>query len=150
MVAIALAVGASLTWGAADFGGGLLARRFPAVGVSAVSQAAGYVVLLVAIAVSGGGGRGHGFALGLAAGGGGGRAHGRGGQRAVRPREPGGAARDRVGGRLALPGTDGGARPCGARRAPQRRAAIRHRAGARGRRGGRRQPLNGCFDPGGA
>src|SRR5437588_1637670 len=72
MVAIALAVAASLTWGAADFGGGLLARRFPAVGVSAVSQAAGFVVLLVAVAVSGGGIRGHGFALGLAAGVGGG------------------------------------------------------------------------------
>ena len=72
MVAIALAVAASLTWGAADFGGGLLARRFPAVGVSAVSQAAGFVVLLAAVAVSGGGIRGHGFALGLAAGVGGG------------------------------------------------------------------------------
>jgi drug/metabolite transporter (DMT)-like permease len=72
MVAIALAVGASLTWGAADFGGGLLARRFPAVGVSAVSQAAGFVVLLGAVGVNGDGIRGDGFALGLAAGVGGG------------------------------------------------------------------------------
>jgi drug/metabolite transporter (DMT)-like permease len=70
--AIALALGASLTWGGADFGGGLLARRIPVVGVAVVSQAAGFVPLLLVIVVSDASLNGHGFATGLLAGVGGG------------------------------------------------------------------------------
>ena len=72
MTAIALALAASLTWGAADFGGGLLTRRFPVVGVAAVSQAAGFVALLIVLAVSGAPVHGEGFAIGVLAGAGGG------------------------------------------------------------------------------
>ena len=72
MTAIALALGASLAWGAADFGGGLLARRLPVVGVAVVSQAAGFVALLVVAAAAGASIDGHGYALGLLAGVGGG------------------------------------------------------------------------------
>jgi drug/metabolite transporter (DMT)-like permease len=72
MAAIALALGASLCWGTADFGGGLLTRRFPVVAVAVASQAAGFVALLVVLAVSGEGVDGEGYALGLLAGVGGG------------------------------------------------------------------------------
>src|ERR687895_369133 len=41
MTAIALALAASMTWGAADFAGGLLARRIHVVTLAAVSQAGG-------------------------------------------------------------------------------------------------------------
>jgi drug/metabolite transporter (DMT)-like permease len=68
VTAIALALGASLCWGAADFGGGLLTRRFPVVAVAVVSQAAGFVALLVVAAVAGASIDGHGFAVGLVAG----------------------------------------------------------------------------------
>lgn len=40
-------------WGAADFAGGSLTRRLPAFAVTIVSQAAGFVLLLVAIGVRG-------------------------------------------------------------------------------------------------
>src|SRR5204862_6810612 len=66
------ALGASLAWGAADFGGGLLTRRFPVVAVAVVSQAAGFVALLVVAAAAEASIDGHGFALGLIAGAGGG------------------------------------------------------------------------------
>ena len=72
MTAIALALGASLAWGSADFGGGLLARRFPVVGVAVVSQAAGFVALAVVAVATGAAIDGHGFELGLLAGVGGG------------------------------------------------------------------------------
>jgi drug/metabolite transporter (DMT)-like permease len=72
VAAIALALGASLAWGAADFGGGLLTRRFPVVAVAVVSQAAGFVALLVVAGVAGAPIDGHGFAIGLVAGAGGG------------------------------------------------------------------------------
>ena len=72
MTAIALALAASLTWGAADFGGGLLTRRFPVVGVAAVSQAAGFLALLIVLAVTGASVHGEGFAIGMLAGAGGG------------------------------------------------------------------------------
>jgi drug/metabolite transporter (DMT)-like permease len=69
--AIALALGSSLVWGLADFSGGALTRRLPTFTVTVVSQAAGFVALLVAIAVRGDLG-GRSFALGLLAGVGGG------------------------------------------------------------------------------
>ena len=72
MAAIALALGASLAWGAADFGGGLLTRRFPVVSVAVVSQAAGFAALAVFALVAGEGIDGEGFAIGLLAGVGGG------------------------------------------------------------------------------
>jgi hypothetical protein len=46
MVAIALALASSLTWGVADFSGGLLTRRVPLAAVTIVSQAAGFGALL--------------------------------------------------------------------------------------------------------
>jgi uncharacterized membrane protein len=72
LAAIALALGASLTWGAADFGGGLLTRRFPVVSVAVVSQAAGFAALGAFALVAGAGIDGEGFAIGLLAGVGGG------------------------------------------------------------------------------
>ncbi len=53
MAAIALALGSGLLWGCADFGGGVLSRRAPVLAVSALSQGAGFVPLLVALAVVG-------------------------------------------------------------------------------------------------
>jgi uncharacterized membrane protein len=72
LAAIALALGASLAWGAADFGGGLLTRRFPVVAVAVVSQAAGFLALAVVALVAHAGIDGEGFATGLLAGVGGG------------------------------------------------------------------------------
>ena len=72
MAAVALALGASLAWGTADFGGGLLTRRHPVVAVSVVSQAAGFVALAVVALALGSGIDGRGFAIGLLAGVGGG------------------------------------------------------------------------------
>jgi drug/metabolite transporter (DMT)-like permease len=66
-----LALASSVVWGAADFSGGSLTRRLPAFAVTVLSQAAGFVVLLVAIAVRGDAG-GRSLALGLLAGIGGG------------------------------------------------------------------------------
>jgi drug/metabolite transporter (DMT)-like permease len=66
-----LALASSLVWGAADFSGGSLTRRLPAFAVTVLSQAAGFVVLLVAIAVRGDVGA-RSLALGLLAGLGGG------------------------------------------------------------------------------
>jgi len=53
VAAIALALASSLTWGVADFSGGLLSRRLPLAGVTVISQAAGFVLLLVALAAHG-------------------------------------------------------------------------------------------------
>ena len=39
----------SVVWGAADFAGGSLSRRLPVLGVTLVSQAAGFVALIVAV-----------------------------------------------------------------------------------------------------
>jgi len=44
----------SLLWGAADFGGGLLTRRLPALVVVVASQTAAALTLLVAVAATGG------------------------------------------------------------------------------------------------
>jgi drug/metabolite transporter (DMT)-like permease len=71
LVALALALGSSVVWGVADFSGGSLTKRLPAFGVTVVSQAAGFVALLVAVAVRGEVG-GRSFALGVLAGMGGG------------------------------------------------------------------------------
>lgn len=53
MVAVALALGSGLLWGCADFSGGFLSRRAPALAVSMLSQGAGFVALVVALAVVG-------------------------------------------------------------------------------------------------
>jgi drug/metabolite transporter (DMT)-like permease len=66
-----LALASSVVWGAADFSGGSLTRRLPTFAVTVISQAAGFVVLLVAIGVRGDVG-GRSLALGLLAGVGGG------------------------------------------------------------------------------
>ncbi|MER7767605.1 DMT family transporter [Kitasatospora sp. NPDC096140] len=49
-----LALSASLLWGVADFGGGALARRLPALAVVVASQAAAAAVLLAAVLATGG------------------------------------------------------------------------------------------------
>jgi drug/metabolite transporter (DMT)-like permease len=72
VTAVLLALAASLSWGAADFGGGMLTRRLPAVAVAVVSQAAGFAALLVVAAAGGEGLDGHGLALVALAGLGGG------------------------------------------------------------------------------
>jgi drug/metabolite transporter (DMT)-like permease len=61
-----------VVWGAADFAGGSLTKRLPALGVTLVSQSAGFVVLLVAVAIRGGDIDTHSLSLGLLAGLGGG------------------------------------------------------------------------------
>jgi drug/metabolite transporter (DMT)-like permease len=70
-LALVLALASSVVWGVADFSGGSLTRRLPTLPVTVVSQAAGFVALLVAIVL-----HGHvnwrSFALGLLAGLGGG------------------------------------------------------------------------------
>jgi len=70
-LALLLALGSSVVWGCADFGGGSLTRRLPVLAVTVVSQGAGFVALLVALGV-----RGHldthSFALGVVGGIGGG------------------------------------------------------------------------------
>lgn len=53
MLAIALALGASLTWGCGDFLGGLKSRTLHVLTVLALSQLAGLVAVLVWLAVSG-------------------------------------------------------------------------------------------------
>lgn len=70
-LALLLALASSVVWGTADFSGGLLTRRLPTFAVTVVSQAAGFVPLVVAVAIRGGV-DGKGFALGLLAGVGGG------------------------------------------------------------------------------
>ena len=70
-LALLLALGSSVVWGAADFAGGSLTKRLPAFAVTVISQAAGFVALLVAVAVRGELGW-RSFTLGLLAGVGGG------------------------------------------------------------------------------
>ena len=70
-LALVLALGSSVVWGTADFAGGSLSRRLPVLGVTLVSQGAGFVALLVAVAVRGEVGS-RSFLIGLAAGVGGG------------------------------------------------------------------------------
>jgi drug/metabolite transporter (DMT)-like permease len=70
-LALVLALGSSIVWGAADFSGGSLTRRLPTFAVTVVSQGAGFVALVVAVGIRGSVGGGS-FALGLLAGVGGG------------------------------------------------------------------------------
>jgi drug/metabolite transporter (DMT)-like permease len=70
-LALVLALGSSVVWGTADFAGGSLSRRLPVLGVTLVSQGAGFAALLVAVAVRGEVGS-RSLLLGLAAGVGGG------------------------------------------------------------------------------
>ncbi len=70
-LALVLALGSAIVWGAADFSGGTLTKRLPAFGVTVVSQAAGLVVLAAVAAVHGAVG-GRSFVLGVLAGIGGG------------------------------------------------------------------------------
>jgi drug/metabolite transporter (DMT)-like permease len=60
-----------VVWGSADFGGGSLTKRLPAFAVTVLSQAAGFVALVVAVSVRGEVGS-RSFLLGLLAGAGGG------------------------------------------------------------------------------
>jgi uncharacterized membrane protein len=55
MLAISLALGSSVMWGAADFFGGAVTRRLPVLSVTLVSQAAGFAGLLIVFAASGAG-----------------------------------------------------------------------------------------------
>jgi drug/metabolite transporter (DMT)-like permease len=71
-LALMLALGSSATWGVADFAGGLLARRLPTIAITVISQAAGFVALLVVFALAADGIDGRSFWLGLLAGAGGG------------------------------------------------------------------------------
>jgi drug/metabolite transporter (DMT)-like permease len=67
-----LASASAVTWGAADFSGGLVSRRVSTIPVTVISQAAGFGALLVAVGVAGGGLDGRSFELGLVSGIGGG------------------------------------------------------------------------------
>jgi drug/metabolite transporter (DMT)-like permease len=67
-----LALGSAVTWGVADFAGGMASRRLPSIAVTVVSQTAGFAALLLVLAIRGGGLSPGSFALGLAAGVGGG------------------------------------------------------------------------------
>jgi drug/metabolite transporter (DMT)-like permease len=53
VVAIVLGLGASLTWGVADFIGGIQSRRMPVVAVVLVSQLSGLGLALVIVAIRG-------------------------------------------------------------------------------------------------
>jgi drug/metabolite transporter (DMT)-like permease len=53
-VAALLAVVSSLMWGTSDFVGGVLSRRLPALAVYGLSQAVGFVILIVAATATGG------------------------------------------------------------------------------------------------
>jgi drug/metabolite transporter (DMT)-like permease len=67
-----LALASAVTWGIADFSGGLASRRLPTVAVTVISQAAGFAALLVTLAIAGGRLDGRSFWIGLLAGLGGG------------------------------------------------------------------------------
>jgi drug/metabolite transporter (DMT)-like permease len=53
MAAVALALASSLTWGVADFSGGMLSRRQPLAAVTLLSQASGFVLLVALVAATG-------------------------------------------------------------------------------------------------
>jgi drug/metabolite transporter (DMT)-like permease len=72
VAAVLLALASSAAWGVADFSGGLVARRLSTLAVTVVSQAAGFVALLIVFAASGGSLDTRSFWLGLLAGFGGG------------------------------------------------------------------------------
>jgi drug/metabolite transporter (DMT)-like permease len=53
VIAIVLGLGASLSWGVADFIGGMQSRRLPVVGVVLISQLAGLLLVVTTVAVRG-------------------------------------------------------------------------------------------------
>jgi drug/metabolite transporter (DMT)-like permease len=65
---IVLALASALTFGAADFAGGLAARRAPVIGVTALSQVAGALILLPAVVLLDGALSGPALAAGAVAG----------------------------------------------------------------------------------
>jgi drug/metabolite transporter (DMT)-like permease len=71
-VAILLALGSSVVWGCADYMGGIFSRRLPLAAVTLVSQATGFVGLLIWLGASGFHLDGRAFGFGLLAGLGGG------------------------------------------------------------------------------
>jgi drug/metabolite transporter (DMT)-like permease len=72
-LAVLLALASSVTWGIADFGGGLVSRRVAStVAVTVISQTAGFAALLIVFGARGAHLDGRSFAIGLAAGAGGG------------------------------------------------------------------------------
>jgi drug/metabolite transporter (DMT)-like permease len=71
---VPLGLGSGLCWGAADFFGGVQARRLPALSVALWSQAAGALALAAALAAQGSPPTSAGYAWGLAAGAGSGLA----------------------------------------------------------------------------
>ena len=52
MAAVLLALASSVTWGVADFSGGMLSRRLPLAAVTVFSQGAGFLLLLLVTAYS--------------------------------------------------------------------------------------------------
>jgi drug/metabolite transporter (DMT)-like permease len=71
-IAVLLALASAATWGLADFCGGLLSRRLPTIPVTVISQAAGFLALLVALAIARGDVDGDSLGIGVLAGIGGG------------------------------------------------------------------------------
>jgi drug/metabolite transporter (DMT)-like permease len=72
-LAVLLALASSVTWGIADFGGGLVSRRVTSsVTVTVISQTAGFAALLIVFGARGAHVDGRSFAIGLVAGVGGG------------------------------------------------------------------------------
>ena len=53
MVALGLALGASIAWGGSDFLAGLVARRLPVLTLLVLSQGAGLLLLLLLLALAG-------------------------------------------------------------------------------------------------
>jgi drug/metabolite transporter (DMT)-like permease len=53
VVGVLLALASSVTWGVADFGGGLLSRRNSLAAVTVVSQAVGFALILLLVAARG-------------------------------------------------------------------------------------------------
>jgi drug/metabolite transporter (DMT)-like permease len=53
MIALGLALGASIAWGGSDFLAGLVARRLPVLTLLILSQAAGLALLLILLAMTG-------------------------------------------------------------------------------------------------
>jgi drug/metabolite transporter (DMT)-like permease len=70
--AVLLALASAAVWGTADFSGGLISRRVATIPVTVISQAAGFVAILIALEIAGGGIDRHSFGIGILAGIGGG------------------------------------------------------------------------------
>ena len=70
--AVLLALASATAWGIADFSGGLVSRSVPTVPVTVISQAAGFVALLLAVGIANDGIDHRSFGIGILAGIGGG------------------------------------------------------------------------------